>query len=80
MAAKALIIAHNNTYNKSVINDDAFYFNNAEDITKMLKRNNLSFNKNKFVDSNLKKIDQLYTWPLIVEKYEKYFLEILNKK
>ena len=80
MAAKALIIAHNNTYNKSVINDDAFYFNNAEDITKMLKRNNLSFNKNKFVDSNLKKIDQLYNWPLIVEKYEKYFLEILNKK
>ena len=31
-------------------------------------------------DNNSKKIDQSYSWNIIVDKYEKYFLEILNKK
>ena len=80
MAAKALIIAHNNKFNKSVINDDAFYFNSAEEVAKILKRKSLLFNKNKFIDNNCKKVEQLYNWRVIVEKYEKYFLDILNKK
>ena len=80
MAAKALIIAHKNRFNRSVINDDAFYFNSAHDIAKILNRSNLLLNKNKFIDNNSKKIDQSYSWNIIVDKYEKYFLEILNKK
>jgi len=80
MAAKALIIAHNNKFNKSVINDDAFYFNSAEDVAEILKRTSLLLNKNKFIDNNCKKVEQLYNWRVIVEKYEKYFLDILSKK
>ena len=80
MAAKAFIIAHKNRFNRSVINDDAYYFNSAFDITKILKRNNLLLHKNKFIYNNCKKIDQLYSWRIIVDKYEEYFLEILNKK
>ena len=80
MAAKSLIIAHKNRFNRSVINDDAFYFSSAYDITKILKRSNLLSDKNKFIANNCKKINQLYSWRVIVGKYEKYFLEILNKK
>ena len=80
MAAKSLILAHNNKFNKAVINNDAFYFNTADEITKILQRKNLLFLKSKFIDNNCKKIDQLYNWSIIVDKYEKYFLEILKNK
>ena len=66
--------------NKSVINDDAFYFNSADGVAKILKRKSLLFNKNKFIVNNFKKVEQLYNLRVIVEKYEKYFLDILNKK
>ena len=80
MAAKALIVAHKNRFNRSVINDDAFYFNSAYEVTKILDKSNLLLHKNKFIDNNSKKINQLYSWRIIVDKYEEYFLEILNKK
>ena len=80
MAAQALIVAHKNRFNRSVINDDAFYFNSEYEVTKILNKSNLLLHKNKFIDNNSKKINQLYSWRIIVDKYEEYFLEILNKK
>ena len=49
-------------------------------LLKLLNTNNLLSHKNKFIDNNSKKINQLYSWRIIVDKYEEYFLEILNKK
>ena len=59
MAAKAFIIAHNNKFNKSVINDDAYYFNSAEDITKMLKERLILHKKNLFIITAAKLINYI---------------------
>ena len=80
MAAKAYIVAHNNKFNKSVIQDDALYFNNANQLAEKLKKVDLYSLKQDFIKNNLSKVESIYNWPNIVDQYEDYFFRILNKK
>ena len=38
MASKALVIAHNNDFNKGVLKENAFYFSNPQDVKNILKK------------------------------------------
>ena len=76
MAAKTLIIAHNNKFNISVLGDDAFYFSSSDDLIQLFKQD-LAIKKEKFVYNNLDKINKLYRWSIIVDQYEEYFKSIL---
>lgn len=76
MAAKTLIIAHNNKFNISVLGDDAFYFSSSDDLIQLFKQD-LAIKKETFVYNNLDKINKLYRWSIIVDQYEEYFKSIL---
>jgi glycosyltransferase involved in cell wall biosynthesis len=74
MGCSALIAAHNNTFNKSILDGDAFYFSSAEDIVDIINEvgsKNIYQNK---LNNNLKKILTSYNWENIVSKYEQVFL------
>ena len=71
MASKALIVSHDNKFNRSVLNKNAFYFSSAKQLSLILNKNN--YNKQELIKNNLDTLDKLYRWPLIIEKYEKYF-------
>ncbi|MFY8096185.1 MAG: DUF1972 domain-containing protein [Flavobacterium sp.] len=68
MASKALVIAHNNEFNKGVLKENAYYFSNPEEVKKILntvkKNDNLHFIKNNFQaianDFNWEKINGDY--------------------
>ena len=76
MASSTLIVAHNNIFNKSILQDDALYFDSSEDIAKSLK---LSKENNQgLVNNNLKKVDEIYNWQLINEQYENYIIKCSN--
>ena len=41
MATKTFILSHDNRFNKSVIEENAFYFSNSEELVSLLKNENL---------------------------------------
>jgi len=80
MAANTFILAHDNQFNKSVINLNAYYFKNANTLGALLKDKDILKNKIEFAKNNLKRIDEVYRWSIIVNQYESYFKKILDNK
>ncbi|MFI0425740.1 MAG: DUF1972 domain-containing protein [Flavobacterium sp.] len=76
MASKALIAAHNNDFNKGVLQENAFYFSSAEEVKKILntikKSNNLQF-----VQNNFEAIAKSFNWEKINEQYLQLFEQCL---
>jgi len=79
MAAKTLIAAHDNQFNRAVLAENGFFFSSAETLSKLLHQN-LAFNRDKFISNNLNKIESSYRWPIIVDQYESYFKKILQER
>tara|TARA_X000000368_G_C22976868_1_gene688033 strand:- start:842 stop:1330 length:489 start_codon:yes stop_codon:yes gene_type:complete len=78
MASNALICAHDNVFNKTILEKDAFYFNDAEMISRLINKEVKSL-ENHLVKSNVEKIKDLYTWNKIINDYELFFQKINNK-
>lgn len=77
MASNSLIVANNNIFNKSILGDDAFYFDNSKEISEFLLMNKKNYTS--FLKNNKLKITNIYEWDLINSKYEKYLLKCLKK-
>ena len=76
MAASALIAAHDNKFNRSVLKNNAFYFSTPQQLSLIFSKK--YSNPHKLIQNNLENINNNYRWPLIVDQYEKYFKKILN--
>jgi hypothetical protein len=77
MASNSLIVANNNIFNKSILNEDAFYFDSVSDIV-----SHASIIKQNYVHcllANNKKIKGEFSWGTINTKYEKYLLKTLDE-
>ena len=79
MAAKTFILTHKNNFNESVVENNAFYFTNIDELVSLLQNKSLLDNKKKFIKNNLIKIKNVYKWELIVNSYELYFQNILDE-
>ncbi|PCJ23220.1 MAG: glycosyl transferase family 1 [Flavobacteriales bacterium] len=75
MASNALIVAHNNIFNESILGEDAMYFTNSEDIANIFSKQETR-NRAKFIDNNIQKIKTLYSWGKIIDDYEKLFIKL----
>lgn len=74
MGSKALIVAADNIFNKSVLQSNAFYFSCANDIT--VYANEISRNAlhQPMIQANAEAIMTQYNWTGIIEEYEQFFL------
>tara|TARA_R110001583_G_scaffold82491_1_gene218764 strand:- start:1741 stop:2829 length:1089 start_codon:yes stop_codon:yes gene_type:complete len=70
MASNAFIIAHDNIFNKSILQESAFYFNGVDDVAKLLTLNKRDYQH--FVDKNKSEIKNNFSWELINSKYENF--------
>lgn len=77
MAAKTLILAHNNQFNRSVLDENAFYFSTTSELKKLLNQD-LQNKKSIFTLNNFRKIEKVYRWPFVIDQYEAYFEKILR--
>jgi len=69
MASHALICAHDNIFNKSILGGNAFYFLDEREISTILQIKN----KNDypvFLDQNYKRVIKDFNWKIINQKYE----------
>ncbi len=71
MGCRALIAAHNNDFNKSVLGPDAYYFSNADSVAQLLNVDPVTVQgREVFIKNNIGKIRNQYSWERIVEQYE----------
>jgi glycosyltransferase involved in cell wall biosynthesis len=78
MASEALIAAHNNPFNKSVLNSDAFYFSNAKEVRNLVETVQRQEIEKTMVSNNLNKIKYQFNWEGIIDQYEKFIIECHN--
>jgi glycosyltransferase involved in cell wall biosynthesis len=75
MASEALIAAHNNPFNQSVLSTDAFYFSNSGDVKQLIENVQRQEVEKTMVSNNLHKIKHLFNWESVVDKYEEFALQ-----
>ncbi|GHT43707.1 glycosyl transferase [Bacteroidia bacterium] len=79
MAAGCFVIAHDNPFNKAVLDTDALYFNSSDSIAQTLNHPVPDGAKAQFIENNLEKIRRNYSWEQLIEAYEAYFLSVLSE-
>jgi len=79
MAAGAFILGHDNQFNKSVVNNEAYYFSTVKQLTSLLKKKSILDSRHMFTNINIEKIKKTYNWNNIIDQYEKYFIKILQE-
>lgn len=77
MAASALICAHDNPFNRSILGDDGFYFRDSKDVASFLDTLSKEDHRDK-IASNLSKITNIYSWDNIVDQYLSAFVKYVN--
>lgn len=81
MAVQAFIIAHDNPYNRAVLCKENLFFKTKDDIAGYINGyDKLGDVIKNFIEGNLKQIKQHFNWELVIDDYEKLFLELLSKK
>lgn len=70
MACRCLIIAHNNIYNKEVLDGNAYYFDNESDISFLLNLKLIKKDHFPFLDRNARKLKEVYNWDIIINELE----------
>ncbi len=77
MASNSLICAHNNIFNKSILGQNAYYFNDSLQIASIINSlSQKSFDKEK-LNNNRQEIITNYSWESIVTQYETLFVNSL---
>lgn len=78
MASEALIAAHDNVFNRQVLEGNALYFSNPEDIAALVDHLPAGLDAGGMKKENLEKIVQRYRWPDIIAGYERFILYCLS--
>lgn len=81
MASKAFIAANNNVFNRSVLGENALYFDEAKDVTSILLHYHQDEEqKRRFIYNNLSVIAEDYAWDNLIDAHEEYFRQLLLAK
>lgn len=78
MASRALIIAHDNIFNKAILQENAFYFSNAQEVKELFLTVNKEMNSN-FVQNNFDTIVNDFNWDKINGDYLQLFEECMSR-
>ena len=75
MAGGALICAHDNPFNRAVLQEDAFYFYSHEDVSSVAGNKISEDKKKQMIERNLQKIREQHSWEMIIGSYEQLFFQ-----
>jgi glycosyltransferase involved in cell wall biosynthesis len=77
MASDALICAHENIFNQSILENDGYYFTDSKQISDLINDNTKDLDS-QIIRNNHEKIRELYSWNKIIDKYNSVFHRIIN--
>lgn len=79
MADRALICAHNNPFNREVLEENALYFENEEQIRHHIENIDRNENTLLWINANLEKIRRAYDWEDINDRYAALIRELTQR-
>jgi glycosyltransferase involved in cell wall biosynthesis len=81
MSSGAFIMAHNNLFNRDVLGENAFYFDNNQDVANIIDgTTEVESKRATFINDNKIKIENEYNWQKIASEYETMFKQCLSEK
>ncbi|HEX3384906.1 MAG TPA: DUF1972 domain-containing protein, partial [Mucilaginibacter sp.] len=80
MASEALIAAHNNPFNKSVLNTDAYYFSDSEEVRYLVETVQRGGSAHEMIRNNRNKIAFQFSWEKIIDEYEAFITACYQSK
>ena len=78
MASSALIVANDNMFNRAVLEEDAFYFSDANHISELLNSGVQKDAYSHFIEKNRQKIAEYYSWEHITDLLETTLRKAVN--
>lgn len=75
MGSRALIIAQDNIFNRTVLKENGYYFNTATDVCEYADTICKNARAEKMLAANVAVIEQEYSWKRIIDQYEAFFLQ-----
>jgi len=78
MACSTVICAHDNEFNRGVLNEQAFYFSKETDIITCARSFTGKADFKGWISNNLAAIETEYNWEVITNRLEDYFREWLK--
>jgi glycosyltransferase involved in cell wall biosynthesis len=78
MAGRALIVAHDNVFNREVLGEDAYYFSNAGEIAAILGNTHRGQVEERMIRNNLGKIERQYNWQRTISRYERFLRDCVH--
>jgi len=79
MACGAFVIAHDNSFNRAVLNTQEFYFSNAMDVTNYIDKG-LRADSEQLRQLHKERIEQFYRWADVIMAYEALFEKLLIER
>ncbi len=77
MSSRALIAAHDNPFNRSVLENRALYFFTPEDVVALIQADHEAI-RSGYQAGNREKVDRLYNWEHIAAEHIRAFEEIIK--
>lgn len=78
MACQCRILAHDNPFNRAVLNENACYYMDPDGLAGLLSISMPGGEFTRFIQANLKKIRDEHSWNTITDQYEKLFHKALG--
>lgn len=79
MASRAVVAAHDNEFNRAVLQNDSYYFKTANNVKNLINQVTIDEKEERMKCNNLKKIKNEYNWQNIIDQYETFMTECYNK-
>lgn len=80
MASQALMAAHDNPFNKTILQQDAFYFSDAAAVSSIVSNTERGEQEIRMIANNFQKIKEQFSWSRIIDQYEAYILNCIPRK
>jgi glycosyltransferase involved in cell wall biosynthesis len=78
MASRVLIAAHDNHFNRAVLNENGYYFSSSGDVKSIIEGFHPAVKEELMTQNNFEKIQTAYNWPLIIQQYESFIHKCYN--
>lgn len=79
MGCMALVVAHDNVFNRAILGEDAYYFKGMADLKALLNGGPQKPAHQAWIHANAQKIEGSFNWERIVDQYESLFFESLGQ-
>jgi glycosyltransferase involved in cell wall biosynthesis len=79
MASQSLVVAHDNVFNRAVLEHDAYYFRNSNDITALLNTGPSRTGEASKINNNLEKIKTRFSWEHVADQLENVFMQAMEQ-